>query len=74
MAAQVAPTTTNELIQKIGTLVKERASETDRRVSGSWLAEALRREYPELDYGAIGLSRLADAVHLARVETGTQLV
>ncbi|HYE17845.1 MAG TPA: hypothetical protein VEA69_05345 [Tepidisphaeraceae bacterium] len=63
-AQSAAPSTTNELIQAIATLVRDRFAATGLPSSGTWLAAQLRERYPALSYPALGLTRLGDAVKM----------
>lgn len=64
MIAQ-APSTVQELSQFIADAVRAHFEQTGRRMTGAALADIVRRKYPELDYGRLGLTRLADAVQQA---------
>ncbi len=65
MAEYATPPSVEELIQFISSFVREQFESAGRRTTGAALADAVRKRFPDLSYDQLGLSKLADLVHLA---------
>src|SRR5262249_16577967 len=63
-----APSSADELVAYIVSLVDERDRTSQKASDGALLAEKIRRRYPELRYEEVGLVKLADAITRAESE------
>ena len=68
MADSESPKDVCELIQFMGSYVRDHLEKTGRRTTGAALADAIRRRFPDFGFDQLGFSRLADAVHRAEKE------
>jgi hypothetical protein len=59
------PADVDELVQFIASAVLDHHKKSGRPMDGSQLAYLIRTEFPSLEYGKLGLTRLGDAVRLA---------